>query len=148
MKKLSLIALLLVASLSALSSCTSNDKNEITTSKDVTYEVVIDKVEGDSPLYFKGEYVDASGKTVAIDAEVPVNIKLKNVPTNVRTGIKGYIFSIKATRISGYISMNVIGNPGNKKIYDNKKSLDLNSGSALGFSSQDLQTKIAVDFHE
>lgn len=134
-------------SLLFLNSC-GNDKDEIAVSKTVVYEADFKQIAGNSDLYLKGEYTDATGKAVKVDAKLPFRIEMQNVPLAVKTGFKGYIFSIKASQLVGTIRMTVTNQPANKTVYSNKSEIDIYTNASLGFSGEQLIKETSFHFSE
>lgn len=134
-------------SLSFLNSC-GNDKDDVAVSKTVVYEASFKEIEGNSDLYLKGEYTDASGKIVKVDSRLPFRVELQNVPLTVKSCFKGYIFSIKATQLVGTVQMRVTTQPVNNTVYSNKKDFNLYTNASLGFSGEELIKKTSFHFSE
>lgn len=146
MKKILLLMMTLL-SLSFLNSC-GNDKDDMPVSKTVVYEASFQEIEGNSDLYLKGEYIDATGKAVKVGSKLPFRVELKDVPLSLKTGFKGYIFSIKASQLVGSIQMRVTNQPGNKTVYTNKSEIDLYTNAPLGFTGEQLIKETFFHFSE
>lgn len=146
MKKILLVMMTLL-SLSFLNSCV-NDKDDVAVSKTVVYEASFKDIEGNADLYLKGEYADAAGKIVKVDSKLPFRVELQNVPLTVKSGFKGYIFSIKASQLVGTIQMRVTTQPVNKTVYSNKSDLDLYTNASLGFTGEELIKETSFHFSE
>lgn len=145
MKKI-LLFMLTLLSLSFLNSCSLNDEDA--TSKTVTYEAFFEEIPGNSDLYLIGEYIDATGKTVKVDAQLPFRVVLNNVPMNVKTGFRGYIFSIRASYLKGTMRMAVENQPMNKTVYSNKSEIDIYTNASLGFDGDELKRETSFSFKE
>lgn len=144
--KIVVLSMLLLA-FPLLNSC-SKDEVYTPESKDVTYEASFKEIEGDADLILKGEYIDRTGKRISIDTVLPFKMELKDVPLNIKTGFKGYIFSIKATELVGTIKMTVKEMPGERVSYDNISEINFITNNPLGFSGKMLKEKTAFDFFE
>lgn len=138
---------MILLALPLLNSC-SKDENNIPQYKDVTYEAKFDKIEGNSDLILKGEYVDQTGKKVSINGSLPFKVELKNVPLTVKTGFKGYVFSIKASKIIGVVKMTVKQMPMDRVSYDNIHNIEATTNAQLGFTGEELKAKTSFDFSE
>lgn len=139
----------LFGALFALMACDKTE-NEIEADKlkNIVYEASLTTEEGDSQLILKGEYVDETGKKVAVDADLPWKLTLKNVSPSIKGGFSGYVFSIKANRIVGTISMTVTPVGSSRPIYSNKKTLNITTNSDLGFTGAELKEKTSFSFTE
>lgn len=142
------ILLFFTISLLALSfgGCSKDDETMLT--KTVVYEASFQESDENSELYLKGEYIDASGQKVKIDAPLPFKIEMKNVPVNIKTGFSGYIFSIKASYLVGFMKMTVTQNSNNKTVYSNRSDVDLYTNASLGFTSEELKKETSFNFRE
>lgn len=145
MKKI-LLFMMTLLSLSFLNSCSLSDEDA--TSKTVTYEASFEEIPGNSDLYLLGEYIDATGKTVKVDAKLPFKIVLRDVPMHVKTGFRGYIFSIKASYLKGTMQMTVNNQPMNKTVYSNKSEIDIYTNASLGFDGDELKQETSFSFKE
>lgn len=143
------LCVFLFGALFALMSCDKSDNEAaVDKLKNIVYEVAVTTEEGDSPLILKGEYVNEKGEKVTVDTELPWKLTLKNVPSSIKGGFSGYIFSIKANSIVGTISMEVTQTGNSRPIYSNKKVLNLTTNSNLGFTGAELKEKTSFSFTE
>lgn len=130
-----------------LMGCSKEINETTTTTKTVVYDINMEKIESDAELTFTGEFIDQTGRTISVsNAELPFHIELKNVPSDVKTGFSGRLFSVNATELIGTVTMKVIEMPNNKVIYDNKKSMNHTYGG--GFTSAELREKTSFNFIE
>lgn len=130
--------------LSVLSAC-SKDSEESSGTRAVAYKAVIDRADGDADLILKGEYIDRQGKAVKVDGKLPFTISLSDVPATTKPAFKGYIFSIKASRLVGEIVMEVRDSRG-KAVYTDSKKIDLSTTRPTGFSSDELARETSFSF--
>ena len=109
-------------------------------------EIEADKLK--NIVYEAALTTEETGKKVAVDADLPWKFTLKNVSPSIKGGFSGYVFSIKANRIVGTISMTVTPVGSSKPIYSNKKTLNITTNSDLGFTGAELKEKTSFSFTE
>jgi len=143
-----LFALVLIVLPMILSSCSKNE--EVSYFKEIVYTAEFSKNDGDSDLIIKGEYVDQKGKLVKVDEKLPFTIKLSEVPMGVKTGFKGYIYSVKASKLVGKITMTVkeTTRGRGKEIYKNQRDVNLTTSKSTGFTNDELVKGTSFDFKE